>query len=69
MSDDKSQAGAGDIEPQVAAAIVAAVILHRSSVESEVRLLEDGESDQGFWGRSGRAGTASVLTHRPRRAG
>jgi hypothetical protein len=68
MSDDKTQ-GSADIEPEVAAAIVAAVILHRSSVENEVQLLEGGEDDQGFWGRSGRAGTASVLTHRPRRAG
>jgi hypothetical protein len=69
MSDDNSQSSAGDIEPDVAAAIVAAVILHRSSVENEVQLLEGGESDQGFWGRAGRAGTASVLTHRPRRTG
>ncbi|MBW2262526.1 MAG: hypothetical protein JRG91_11180 [Deltaproteobacteria bacterium] len=69
MSDEKSQGSAGEIEPEAAAAIVAAVILHRSSVECEVQLLEGGESDQGFWGRSGRAGTSSVLSHRPRRAG
>ena len=68
MSDENSK-GSADLEPEVAAAIVAAVILHRSSVESEVQLLEAGESDQGFWGRAGRAGTASVLTHRPRRTG
>ena len=69
MSDEKSQGSADDMEPEVAAAIVAAVILHRSSVESEVQLLEGGQGDQGFWGRSGRAGTSSVLSHRPRRAG
>jgi hypothetical protein len=55
------------MDPETATAIISAVILHRASVESEVRLLENGDADEGFWGRSGRAGTASVLTHRPRR--
>jgi hypothetical protein len=68
MSDDKSDgAKAGVVDAEVATAIVAAVILHRASVEAEVLLLEGGESDQGFWGRAGRAGTSSVLTNRPRR--
>ncbi len=67
MSDDRTQDQGADLDPQAAAAIIAAVILHRASAQNEVCLLEGGDSDEGFWGRSGRAGTASVLTHRPRR--
>lgn len=68
MSDESNDTPSADLDAEVAAAVIAAVILHRASVENEVRLLEGGLSDEGFWGRSGRAGTASVLTHRPRRA-
>ncbi len=67
MSDDTEKTTA-DLDPETAAAIIAAVILHRGSAENEVQLLENGTGDEGFWGRSGRAGTASVLTHRPRRS-
>ena len=67
MSDQNDNAEPGDLDPTLAAAIVAAVILHRASVEAEVQLLEGGERDEGFWGRAGRAGSSSVLTHRPKR--
>ena len=68
MADDKTEMQDADLDPETAAAIVAAVILHRSSVENQVRLHQGDSADEGFWGRSSRAGTASVLTHRPRRA-
>ena len=68
MSDDKTEKDSADLDPETAAAIVAAVILHRASAENEVRLHTGDCSDEGFWGRSSRAGTSSVLTHRPRRA-
>ena len=68
MSEDKTEKENADMDPQQAAAIVAAVILHRASAENEVKLHEGDCSDEGFWGRSSRAGTSSVLTHRPRRS-
>jgi hypothetical protein len=68
MSDETEKTEPAGLDPEEAVAIVAAVILHRSSVESEVVLLENGERDEGFWGRAGRAGPSSVLTHRPHRS-
>jgi hypothetical protein len=66
MSDDRHDEKP-TIDSETAVAIATAVILHRSAVEAEVQLLGNGESDEGFWGRAGRAGPSSVLTHRPRR--
>jgi len=66
MSDETNEKKKA-LDAKTTAAIVTAVILHRASVESGVVLLDGGNRDEGFWGRSGRAGTASVLTHRPRR--
>jgi len=67
MSDAKRETGPGDVDAEETAAIALAVILHRAAVESQVELLEAGSRDEGFWGRAGRAGASSVLTHRPRR--
>jgi hypothetical protein len=68
MTDETEKIEPGSLDPEAATAIVAAVILHRSSVETEVPLLENGDRDEGFWGRAGRAGPSSVLTHKPRRS-
>ena len=67
MSDEKNDSAPDTVDAETAAAIVAAVVLHRAAVEAEVELLEGGDRDEGFWGRAGRAGPSSVLTHRPRR--
>ncbi|MFH1434094.1 MAG: hypothetical protein ABIJ56_00120 [Pseudomonadota bacterium] len=56
-----------ELDKDEAAAIAAAIILHRGGPEGSVRLFGDGEHDEGFWGRSARAGSGGGIAHRLRR--
>ncbi len=64
---DKEKAEKEEIAQDVAAAIMAGIILHRSGPGGSVTLLGNGELDEGFWGRSARAGSGGGMAHRIRR--
>jgi len=69
MTDEtkKDGGGKGAVAPEVAAAIAAAVALHRAGPGSVAGLFEGGLADEGAWGRSARAGMGAAVAFGARR--
>jgi len=55
------------VPDEVFAAIAAGIVLHRAGPGRTVALYGCGEHDEGYWGRSSRAGAGMTVAHRARR--